>query len=424
MGTLISHLHIGRTMKVIILCLLLGTTLGAPGSPTFEEFEEKYHHNYTDAKAEATAKEEFEKHKAQVEQNNADYEAGKSHYKEKIVPWDDLTDEEFKKEKTGLIPTDDKARATGLIPTPEHERINTPEEIAFLDRLYAEYDRADIPDTWDSRTKGWVTSVQDQEGCGSCAAFAAIAAAESSLLKAGADPSTLDLSEQWLLDCKPEFAEGCAGARLRAYPEYLAKTGNLMHEKDRPYDGAQAFYDQCPSGPYWSPGYKIKYLIQWDSKDHGIMVQVMEFGATVVALAAGEDGFVHYDTGVFDTCMMTADGYINHAVVVVGWGTENNIPYWLIKNSWGTLWGDDGYIKVKRGTCGINKYVSTAFCVNEQCCKYMGNARGKIWNDKTCNEKVLSDEKNWKCNPSNPGNKKVKEKCPKACFCANPDYRY
>ena len=141
-------------MKVIILCLLLGTTLGAPGSPTFEEFEEKYHHNYTDAKAEATAKEEFEKHKAQIEQNNADYEAGKSHYKEKIVPWDDLTDEEFEKEKTGLITTDDKARATGLILTPEHERINTPEEIAFFDQLYAEYDRVDIPDTWDSRTKG------------------------------------------------------------------------------------------------------------------------------------------------------------------------------------------------------------------------------------------------------------------------------
>merc|ERR1712045_42908 len=149
MGTLISHLDIRRTMKVIILCLLLGTTLGAPGIPTFEEFEEKYHHNYTDAKAEATAKEEFEKHKALVEQNNADYEAGKSHYKLKIVPWDDLTDEEFKKEK-----------ATGLIVTPEDERINTPEEIAFLDRLYAEYDRADIPDTWDSRTKGWVTPVQ------------------------------------------------------------------------------------------------------------------------------------------------------------------------------------------------------------------------------------------------------------------------
>merc|ERR1712223_750127 len=265
MGTLIPHLDIRRTMKVIILCLLLGTTLGAPGSPSFGEFKEEYHHHYTDPKAEAAAKAEYEKHKAQVEQNNADYEAGKSHYKEKIVPWDDLTDEEFEKEKTGLITTDDKARATGLILTPEHERINTPEEIAFFDRLYAEYDRIDIPDTWDSRAKGWVTSVKHQMGCGSCTAFAAIAAAESSLLKAGADRSTLDLSEQWLLDCtpieKPWDNQGCGGAKFLTYPKYMSETGNLMHEKDRPYIADDTF--QCPSGPYWSPGYKIKAVTQW-----------------------------------------------------------------------------------------------------------------------------------------------------------------
>merc|ERR1719350_433873 len=129
-----------------------------------------------------------------------------------------------------------------------------------------------------------------------------------------------------------------------------------------------------------------------------------------------DEGFWHYYKGVFDTC----SGGVNHAVVAVGWGTENGIPYWLIKNSWGTIWGDDGYIKVKRGTCGINRYGSTVFCVGEQCCKYMGN----IWSDKKCNGKVSKDEKNWKCNPKNPGNKAVKENCPKACFCSNPDYRY
>merc|ERR1712226_293235 len=132
LNTLISPLDIGRTMKVIILCLLLGTTLGAPGGPTFEEFEEKNHEVILDPHEEADAKEEFAKHEAEVEKNNADYEAGNSNFMEEVEPWDDESDEEFEKEKEGLI-TDDmtrtipEGRGMGLIDTPEHERVNTPE---------------------------------------------------------------------------------------------------------------------------------------------------------------------------------------------------------------------------------------------------------------------------------------------------------
>merc|ERR1711910_136819 len=106
MGT---FLDIGRTMKVIILCLLLGTTLGAPGGPTFEEFEESLNEKFLDPKEEAAAKEEFAKHEAQVEENNADYEAGNSNFMEEVEPRDDESDEEFEKEKEGLI-TDDMTR--------------------------------------------------------------------------------------------------------------------------------------------------------------------------------------------------------------------------------------------------------------------------------------------------------------------------
>merc|ERR1719510_1771120 len=60
----------------------------------------------------------------------------------------------------------------GLIVTPEHERINTPEEMAFFDEIYAKYDRESMPATWDSRAKGFVSPVRNQGACGSCAAFA------------------------------------------------------------------------------------------------------------------------------------------------------------------------------------------------------------------------------------------------------------
>ena len=73
-------------MKVIILCLLLGTTLGAPGGPTFKEFEEEQHEKFMDPEEEAAAAKEFEKHEAQVEENNADYEAGESNFmEEKLI---------------------------------------------------------------------------------------------------------------------------------------------------------------------------------------------------------------------------------------------------------------------------------------------------------------------------------------------------
>ena len=143
--------------------------------------------------------------------------------------------------------------------------------------------------------------MRNQGGCGSCAAFAAVGAAESSLLKAGAAAATLDLAEQWLVDCKPENCNGCNGASLHGYQEYMAKEGKLMHETVRPYLGKTEF--QCPAGPYWSPGYKItKAPTAWSPSDDQIMAHVMEFGATAVALYASDSGFGHYKSGVFDTC--------------------------------------------------------------------------------------------------------------------------
>ena len=148
---------------------------------------------------------------------------------------------------------------------------------------------------------GWVSPVRNQGGCGSCAAFAAVGAAESSLLKAGAAASTLDLAEQWLVDCKPSSANGCNGASLTAYQNHMAKEGILMHENDRPYLGKTTF--QCPAGPYWSPGYKItKAATAWNPSDEQIMKHVLEFGATAVALYASDPGFGHYKSGVFDKC--------------------------------------------------------------------------------------------------------------------------
>jgi hypothetical protein len=78
---------------------------------------------------------------------------------------------------------------------------------------------------------------------------------------------------------------------------------------------------------------------------------------------------LHIFKGVFNQCSTTK---INHAVTVVGYGTQNGMPYWLVKNSWGPNWGDNGYIRIRRGTneCGIG-----GNCVVTECTKGAINSR-------------------------------------------------
>ena len=145
-----------------------------------------------------------------------------------------------------------------------------------------------------------MTSVKYQDSCGSCTAFATNAAAETALIKAGADWNSMDLSEQWLLNCSP-YGRGCGGAWPEDYAKWLPTRGVLMHEKDYMYTNS-ANKDDCKDGPYWNPGYKIDNFIQGsDCTDKEIMMQIKEYGSSILTLRV-EGGFGQYKSGVFDGC--------------------------------------------------------------------------------------------------------------------------
>merc|ERR1712203_652481 len=86
-----------------------------------------------------------------------------------------------------------------------------------------------------------------------------------------------------------------------------------------------------------------------------------KYGAVATGIYASDNSFGNYAKGVFDTCSSTK---MNHAVTVVGYGTENGKPYWVVKNSWGANWGDGGYIKIARGNseCGIGSQCALVEC--------------------------------------------------------------
>ena len=159
---------------------------------------------------------------------------------------------------------------------------------------------------------GWVTVAKNQKSCGSCSAFAQIGMAETSLIKAGAKKEGMDLSEDWVINCRQDGSDVCDGAHISDYAQYMVKKGGLIHEKTSPYTTQKGSKTgPCVTKPYWSPGYKfVKTVVEWGPAgwgknqgptDEQIMMQVMEHGSSVIGVYAHGPVF-SYKSGVLDTC--------------------------------------------------------------------------------------------------------------------------
>jgi len=359
MGHQFQEVH--SRMKVLFLVLALVATAKS-SQPNLEEFDKMF--GILEAVPDDKKAEEEQKLKeveAEIEAQNEAYANGEATFDEKLTPMADIPKEDFEKMFEGMNMPEEMTRATGLIMPPESER-NTPENQANLEVAYRELAMTRQASSWDSRAKGWVTAVKNQGSCGSCAAFAAHAVHEVSLVKAGANITGLDLSEQHLIDCAydGDSMSGCNGASPHAYQNWFAKNGGVSkHESKYPYLGTSPKLT-CTAAKKvanWSPGYKISKAT-WDYKctEGKLKKLVKSKGAVAVGVYAADNDFYSYKSGVFNKCSKNDRRSCNHAVVVVGYGNDKKLgKYWIVKNSWGTNWGDKGYIKIKRGntTCGI-----------------------------------------------------------------------
>ncbi len=218
-----------------------------------------------------------------------------------------------------------------------------------------------LPNSVDWRREGKVLPIKNQGKCGSCWTFSATSVLESHI--AIQHNKLISLSEQQLVDCalNPHNCGGtggCNGSTQELAFDYVSKSG-LALESDYQYFAKDG---KCRTGV--KSAITIEGYTQLPANDYNALMQAL---ATVgpIGVSVSADEWHLYQSGVYDG----GCGYgINHAVTAVGYGTdENGDDYWIIRNSWGTGWGEEGYMRLyKEKTaaekiCGIDKNPSTGF---------------------------------------------------------------
>ena len=216
------------------------------------------------------------------------------------------------------------------------------------------YQQIKVPSSIDWRTLGAVTPVKDQGQCGSCWSFSATGAMEGAWsITTG---NLVSLSEEQLVDCSKRYGNlGCNGGLMDNAFQYAIDNGMCV-ESDYPYTASAGSSGSCQST--CDPEVTVKDCADVPANNQLALKEAVSFGPVSIAIEADQRIFQSYSSGVITSS--TCGTELDHGVLIVGYGTENGVDYWLVKNSWSTTWGDEGYVKIERsdstndiGICGI-----------------------------------------------------------------------
>ncbi|KAH9597986.1 Peptidase C1A [Trypanosoma melophagium] len=297
----------------------------------FAAFKQKYGKVYGDAAEEAYRLRVFKENLALAELEAK----ANPHAMFGVTRFSDLTREEFRQRYINGEAHFKMAR----------RRLRTPVEVPA----------GSAPAQVDWRTKGAVTPVKDQGSCGSCWAFSAIGSIEGQWHMAGNQLTRL--SEQLLVSCDT-VDYGCNGGLMdNAFKWLVDSNGGKVYKEDSyPYVSGSGQTPACSTSEH-EVGATVTGYVDLPQDEDKMAAWVAANGPLAVAVDA--NSFLSYMSGVLTNCQ--AD-QLNHGVLVVGYDDSSNPPYWIIKNSWGVSWGEEGYIRVAKGTnqCLINQYPTTA----------------------------------------------------------------
>ena len=234
----------------------------------------------------------------------------------------------------------------------EFEAILTYQETMHADTIVEVEPSANaVPIDW--RTLGAVQAIKDQGSCGSCWSFSAVSAVESAWEIAHG--TLFSLSEQQLVDC--HVCDGCNGGSSETAFVYY-QTHYAMTEASYPYKGVDG---TCQYNINDNAGVETTGYSTTTPGDINEMQSVLAQQPIAISIYVNLK-FQLYQSGIFNDINCPTQSH-NHAVNIVGWGRDSTsgLDYWILRNSWGTGWGESGYMNVQinqgPGICGCQSYV-------------------------------------------------------------------
>ena len=272
-----------------------------------------------------------------------------------VTMFSDLTPEEFAEKYLGHVKLSSEERAKKRLAANEG-------------RLIENLSTKHLPKEFDWRFKGAVTRVKDQGQCGSCWTFSTTGAIEGAHFVS--EGKLVELSEQQLLDCDvgcdpdvPNACDsGCNGGLPSNAMEYIVEHGGIDTEKSYPYVGEKG---ECKASK-GKVGATLANFSYVSDDEEQIAAALVKYGPLSIGINAA--WMQSYLGGVACPWLCDAEA-LDHGVLIVGyyssgfspvrWSQE---PFWVIKNSWSSAWGESGYYRVCKGqgTCGVNNMVVAA----------------------------------------------------------------
>jgi cysteine peptidase B len=218
--------------------------------------------------------------------------------------------------------------------------------------------------SYDLRDDNALTAVKDQAQCGSCWAFATTETIESAWAKAGND--IVELSPQQIVSCDTTYGDmGCSGGLPSQAYQYVIDNGGVTTEAEYPYTSGNGVTGTCVS-PVPPPTATVSsWAYAQDACLPGSAACVEDSDAlkaatqaSGIAIAIDASGFFSYTGGIMTNDSCSSDpARLDHAIQVVGWGTDDatGTDYWLVRNSWAEVWGEEGFVRFAMGdnTCGV-----------------------------------------------------------------------
>jgi len=318
-------------MKKVLLFVLLFVAVSAVqilhGEIQFSSYMQKFNKNYKNGEEYVMRLKNFEDSIQRIEKLNK-----KAKYARfGINKFSDMSVEEF--QNTILM-------KNPIIPT---QKPNVP---------VLQTNVAALPTSFGWRDKGAVTAVKDQGQCGSCWAFSVTENVESMWILAGkAKNNTLNLAPQQIVDCDTSDA-GCEGGDPPTAYEYIISAGGLEGTKDYPYtaqDGNCNFNKSEIVAKISTWNYATSFYSESE-----LQTNLVGWGPLSVCVDASN--WQDYQSGVMTWEECAYVNVLDHCVQLVGYQTQTSKgDFWMVRNSWGTDWGINGYIYLEMGsdTCGI-----------------------------------------------------------------------